>query len=131
MEKQEFFHRRVVVREGLLRVYQQNSERGLTEMDVYVPLPEYYKARDSMTRQLPPPRPLSTPTLLLYRNGVMITMHHVGYFKDLFYGFSIQAGDQMIALATSTPEGRWDWKRTLLAHGAKIREDIVKGVSWR
>ena len=39
MEKQKWFHRRVVVREGLLCIYQQNSERGLKEMDVYVPLP--------------------------------------------------------------------------------------------
>jgi hypothetical protein len=56
----------------------------------------------------------------------MITMLHLGYFKDLFYGFSIQAGDQKIVLAASSPEGRWDWKRTLLSHGAVIKEDIMK-----
>jgi hypothetical protein len=59
LEKQKFFHRRVVVREGHLCIYQQNSERGLTEMDVYVPLPEYHKARDSMIRQLALPSPPS------------------------------------------------------------------------
>ena len=56
----------------------------------------------------------------------MIEMYHVGHFKDQFYSFSIHSGGQKLVLAASSPEERWDWKRTLLAHGAELKEDIIK-----